>query len=572
MKNNFFYALIALIVLSSVFNSFSQDYKIDYNNKSRFSRPHDYLPENIYKPNFSNAAGYTDLPVPFVNYNISRDSAPQNEPSVKMNKKNPNFVVAAWRDFSTGVNPPVRRVGYSRSIDGGLTWAPMQLLPVVDPSHPRASDPAVCMDANGNFYIVTISIDVNNNNGEILIYKSTDGGVTFPIYSIASGGGGNFEDKEYIVCDLTKGSSPYKNTLYISWTRFGGNSGIKMIKSTNGGINWSTLSNVSDAANQGQGSDPAVGPNGEVYVVWVGGTFSDDIIYFDKSTDGGTSFNTDKIIAQGTTPNITISSSGVTFPSIAVDNSGGPRNGYIYVTWCDARNGDADVFLSRSTNGGDNWSSPVRINNDSIGNGKLQCWPWIAVNDSGYIAVLFYDSRNTPANDVIEAYLAVSRDGGLTFTNDLLSSEQSTTNSPNTDVRFGDYIGIDYQGSRIVPVWVDERTGSFNMEVYTAQITTIPVGIQPITGIIPSEFKVEQNYPNPFNPSTSIIYYLPEKQDVSISIYDILGRNIYSQFYLNQNSGKHEFKWDASQFSSGIYFYKLSAGRYSSTMKMTLLK
>jgi hypothetical protein len=490
-----------------------------------------------------------------------------------MNKKNPNLVVAAWRDFSTGINPPVRRIGYSRSIDGGLTWAPMQLLPVVDPSHPRASDPAVCVDSLGNFYIVTISIDVNNNNGEILIYKSTDSGATFPISTICMGGGGNFEDKEYIVCDLTKGSSQFKNNLYISWTRFGGNSGIKMIKSTNGGINWSTNpASVSDAANQGQGSDPAVGPNGEVYVVWVGGTFSDDIIFFDKSTDGGASFGTDNIVAQGTTPNITISSSGVTFPSICVDNSGGPRNGYIYVTWCDARNGDPDVFLSRSTNGGDNWSSPVRINNDPIGNGKMQCWPWIAINDSGYIAVLFYDSRNTPNNNVIDAYLAVSRDGGLTFTNDLLSSEQSTTNSPNTDVRFGDYIGIDFQGSRIVPVWVDERTGTFNMEAYTAQILSVPVGIQPVTGNIPSDFRVEQNYPNPFNPSTSITYYLPEKQDVTINIYDILGRNIYSHIYAGQNAGKHDLKWDASGFSSGIYFYKITSGQYSAAMKMTLLK
>jgi hypothetical protein len=194
------------------------------------------------------------------------------------------------------------------------------------------------------------------------------------------------------------------------------------------------------------------------------------------------------------------------------------------------------------------------------------------MNDSGYIAILFYDSRNTPDNTVIEAYLAVSRDGGLTFTNDLLSSAQSTTNSPNSDIRFGDYIGIDYQGSRIVPVWVDERTGNFNMEAYTAQIMSVPVGIQPISGSAPSEFRVEQNYPNPFNPSTSITYYLPERQDVSINIYDILGRNIYSQIYLNQNIGRYEFKWDASSFSSGIYFYKITAGQYSAVMKMTLLK
>ena len=121
---------------------------------------------------------------------------------------------------------------------------------------------------------------------------------------------------------------------------------------------------------------------------WLGGNESSpsDIIYFDKSTNGGASFGTDMNIAQGTSPQIPITSSNVTFPSIAVDVSGGPRNGHVYVTWCDARNGDPDIFLIKSTNGGVNWSSPLRINDDAVSNGKLQCWPWIALNEEGKIA------------------------------------------------------------------------------------------------------------------------------------------------------------------------------------------
>ncbi|MEZ4690653.1 MAG: sialidase family protein [Ignavibacteria bacterium] len=110
---------------------------------------------------------------------------------------------------------------------------------------------------------------------------------------------------------------------------------------------------------------------------------------FDKSTNGGITFGTDKNIAQGTPPDIPISSSGVTFPSIAADITNGPNSGNVYVAFCDSRNGDPDVFLTRSTNRGVNWSAPVRVNNDPVGNGKLQCWPWIAVDENGNIAITF---------------------------------------------------------------------------------------------------------------------------------------------------------------------------------------
>ncbi len=91
----------------------------------------------------------------------------------------------------------------------------------------------------------------------------------------------------------------------------------------------------------------------------------------------------------------------------------------------------------------------------------------------GEIVILFYDSRNTSSNDIIEAYIARSTDGGATFTNELLSTQPSTTNIPNSDVRFGDYINIDFVGGNIVPVWTDERAGGFDMDIYTGLIPPI---------------------------------------------------------------------------------------------------
>ncbi len=118
----------------------------------------------------------------------------------------------------------------------------------------------------------------------------------------------------------------------------------------------------------------------------------------------------------------------------------------------------------------------MRINNDPVSNGREQYWPWITVAESGEIDLIFYDTRNTSSNSVIEAYLARSTDGGQTFTNELISTQPSPTTTPNSDVRFGDYIGIDaYGGNIVVPVWTDERAGGTDMDIYTAAINNVPV-------------------------------------------------------------------------------------------------
>ncbi len=279
------------------------------------------------------------MPSVFDNLDISDETHPQNEPSVKISRKDPNRVVAAWRDFRTGVYPALRRIGYSYSTDGGLTWSVSQLTPQIIPTCALSSDPAVATDTAGNFYIVTVSLNDNTANGELWLFKSVDGGVTFDsVYQLANNSNA-FEDKEYVITDFSP-ASPYYNNMYVSWTRFTSGTNILLVRSTDQGVTWTSPVNISNGSNLSvQGSMPAIGPNGEVYVAWYGYDFSSENIYFDKSTDGGSTFGKDKVISP--CPN-------AWFPSMAVDLSGGKYNGNIYVTWNDERNGDGDIFLSAS--------------------------------------------------------------------------------------------------------------------------------------------------------------------------------------------------------------------------------
>lgn len=110
---------------------------------------------------------------------------------------------------------------------------------------------------------------------------------------------------------------------------------------------------------------------------------------------------------------------------------------------------------------------------------------------------------------------------------------------------------------------------------------TIPPGIPVIlykeeTDIpvetLPVEYTLFQNHPNPFNPITEISFYMPEASRVELSVYNVLGQKIETIANGYFEAGTHVYKWDASRYSSGVYFYHLKTDRFEKTMKMTLLK
>ncbi len=85
-------------------------------------------------------------------------------------------------------------------------------------------------------------------------------------------------------------------------------------------------------------------------------------------------------------------------------------------------------------------------------------------------------------------------------------------------------------------------------------------------------YVLNQNYPNPFNPGTTISYELPNSANVTIKVYDVLGNEIKTLVNNNEQAGKHQIYFNASDLSSGVYFYQMHAGNYSEIKKMVLLK
>ena len=89
---------------------------------------------------------------------------------------------------------------------------------------------------------------------------------------------------------------------------------------------------------------------------------------------------------------------------------------------------------------------------------------------------------------------------------------------------------------------------------------------------LPIVYKLEQNYPNPFNPSTIIKFAVPERSNVIIKIYDVLGGELFTLVNEEMDAGWYEKIFSANGFSSGVYIYRMEAGKYISTKKMLLIK
>ena len=495
----------------------------------------------------------------FTNVMISNQGSP-SEVAIQINFKKPNEVVA-------GAN--IDKSYYSAN--GGQTWT----IGTVTSSYGVVGDPSFTCDTSGNLYFFHLASGFK----KILCQKSTNGGQTWSNGIVTAQNGVKAQDKEWAVVDWAPNSS-YKNTLYTVWAELDNYSSslpqdssiIKLSKSTDGGITLSNAVRVSkQAANCGfnaqKGACPAVGPNGEVYVSWCGLWG----IRFQKSLDGGNTWLPQDVQVDINNPTWYFTVPGITwgnaFTSMVCDISGGPNTGNLYISWADKRNGttNTDVFVARSTNGGNTWNT-IRVNNDATTSHQFH--PFIACDPiTGYVYVVFYDRRNYPNNNGTDVYLAWSTDGGNSWSNVPISA-----NTFSGNVSY-DYNCISAYNNEIRPVW----TANFGVQsVWTALINYSqlgPTGVQ-ASAITPSLVEL-QNYPNPFSVYAVINFYIPKDEKVSLKVYDMIGSEVANLVDGETRAqGWHQMSLNTSDYnlSSGIYYFSIHTPSGSQTTKVFLVK
>jgi len=380
----------------------------------------------------------------------------QNEITAFANPLNTDIVLTGSNDYRNGDASG----GFYRTLDAGATWQDALVSRGPTGTYDAAGDPVAAIDQNGRMFTWYIAFDRDPgvDNG-LYCQTSDDNGTTWltpvPVAEHIGDPSPHFEDKPYATCDIVPGS-PYANNAYVTWTRFlaGGGAQIHFSKSTDGGELFTNPIAISGSTNT-QFSCPTVGPNGEIYVVWY--TYISMTIRFDYSLDGGTTWHLDHAVApfdDDFPQNPCGTWRIVTYPVVACDISGGPRQGWIYVSWVDNAGGEPDVMFTRSEDGGTTWSNPVHVEDDATN--RWQWFHWMTVHpETGDIGISWLDRREDPGQCLYRTYATISTDGGDTWAPNFPVSDVES--DPTTPTFIGDYNANTFKSDGFYAGWVDLR-------------------------------------------------------------------------------------------------------------------
>lgn len=370
-------------------------------------------------------------------------------------------------------------------------------------------DPVVGCTSPSTFYFSSLALDAAPGiiSSGVWLSKSTDGGSSWngAVPAVRKGFPRHFLDKEWMAVHPGPTDSPDDNVIFLTYTDFDVTrtsaacpgtlrTAVEFVRSLDGGKTWSSplvmeqpcgFGSAAHHSLIGVGLDGPVDGVGdlELFVAWVRFQRDGITIRMRKSTNAGATFGQPVTVSdivrvgngfllQG------FFRSGAILNGLAVDRSSGPANGHIYISWHDGRNRRlidplgscagrntycfGNVLLSKSTDGGATWSQPATLN---LVNAD-QWQPALSVDSGGDVWVLYYDRRRDPRNLMVEVFLAKSTDGGVTWTNSLVSKVPF---APVVGPRFymGDYIGLatDATGANpgVIAAWSDGSIGDLNV-------------------------------------------------------------------------------------------------------------
>jgi hypothetical protein len=291
-------------------------------------------------------------------------------------------------------------------------------------------------------------------------------------------------------------------------------------------------------------------------------------VFVAKSTDGGNTW----------LPNVPLPDTGRSTTligniphSITSTMAVSPLFNDVYVAWTDWYNSArSNVYFSRSTNGGTSFEPRIKIPTAPNPDTSYHFQPWIECDRYGTIHIIWYDTRGFAANNAggrKGTYYTYSTNRGATW-----APEERVSDTTDQYSGFvGHYQSFTTDSLRIYSTWTDRRNGTVHVYYSWRPLPTL-VGIKPNNNSLPNAYKLKQNFPNPFNPITTIGYDIKQTGNVTLKIYDELGREIRTLVNGTQNAGSYEVQWDAAGYASGIYYYKLQSAGFTETRKMALIK
>lgn len=496
------------------------------------------------------------------NQNISNGSYFDGEPFLVIDPSNSQHLVAAWMGFQIG-NKITIKTSYSNN--GGVSWS----TPIWQPHQITgngSADVSMGYDLNSNLYMSYIDFDdVNFSNGAIYVRKSIDGGATWgsaveatsindcpnqvcidrPWIAVDKSGGIN--DGVIYVTSMnadqpTLAFPPYHPYLSVS---------------TDNGMSFSnpryldTLNFYSGSIIKQPMPSPIVTSNGVFMAIYPSyepvnqGPFAH--LYIAKSTSAGE--NIDQLDAYsgiGTT----ISNSYLKKGSVLKSDPSDPN--HIAYFFLKETSGDADIYFMESFDAGNSWLSQERINQDPIGNGKLQDLVWADFDIDGDLAVCWRDRRNGIGNtyqETTEIYCAIRWKDSINFSPDFAISDTQVAHDVILEGKGNDFMNVNFLNDTIYAVWGDVRTGVLSIYMNKIGVNNGTNSIHLISKEALPYFTI---YPNP---TTDKIYINENQTNDSYKIINENGQQIIcgEQF--------PEAGISVSKFKNGVYYIYIYCGK-----------
>jgi hypothetical protein len=314
------------------------------------------------------------------------------------------------------------------------------------------------------------------------------------------------------------------------------------VRSLDGGLSFGANTILAQNSVGGNGACPVIGPDGTYYMFWRD-SFQDSL-WISRSEDQGATWTEDR----GIVPMSPLPSSLpggfriVNLPSADAD----PITGDLLVVWNDQAFGDPDILAIRSSDQGETWSGPVRVNDDP--GTAAQFFPWVTFDPAGVAHCVWYDRRSD--GFLIDVYIARSLDGGATWEpNVRVTPEAFSPVLPwDTAVDFiGDYNGIAAVTGTIYPFYHDSRAGE--QDVYVAIVPSDVVGVTPDAAAGSEARAALAASPNPFD---GVVRIAPRRSGTSgetgedegpltLDLYDASGRHVRE---LTRGRAEEAWTWD----------------------------
>ncbi|HJY63727.1 MAG TPA: YCF48-related protein [Ignavibacteria bacterium] len=362
----------------------------------------------------------------------------------------------------------------------------------------------------------------------------------------------------------------------------------KILKTTNGGTNWISqtsptsnpllsvffISSLAGWAVGGLGDIIATGNGGTTWTLQTTGSSSAlNSVYF-ISASTGWAVGEFMVILKTT-------NSGTNwFPLLS---GSVPLNSVIFTSVSTGYIAGNSGYVMKTTNGGTNWT---------VQNSNVDYFLYSIHFPAGSVTTGYVVGMGTPSPPILK-----STNSGMNWTIQPVPLGNALTSVYFTSVSTGwaaGWIGTIMYTSNGGTNWSDQSSGtpySLRSIYFVNSLTGWTVGdlgtilktsnggisaLNPISNMIPEHYSLYQNYPNPFNPTTKIRFSIPaidgSNGDVSLKIYDNLGREAATLVNEKLKPGIYEAEFDGSNLSSGVYFYRLSAGIYNEVMKMIMVK